>query len=101
MTGSIKKIISLSFFVTFIFLLGGLGGIFFERFVLPELASYKVFADHPFFKKTTERTTIINKTEQVVVREDDSVDSIVSQPATAVVNIVTVFDQLDTKNHYQ
>lgn len=97
MTRSIKKIISLTFFVALIFLIGGLGGIFFERFVLPELASYKVFADHPFFKKTTERTTIINKTEQVVVREDDSVDSIVSQPATAVVNIVTVFDQVDTK----
>ncbi len=97
MTLPIKKILSLGLFIVCIFLLGGLGGVFFERFVLPELASYKVLADHPFFKKTTERTTIINKTEQVVVREDDSVDSIISQPATAVVNIVTVFDQVDNK----
>ncbi|MCW1888598.1 MAG: S1C family serine protease [Candidatus Moranbacteria bacterium] len=97
MTLPIKKILTLGLFVAFIFLLGGFGGVFFERFVLPELASYKVLSDHPFFKKTTERTTIINKTEQVVIREDDSVDSIISQPATAVVNIVTVFDQLDSK----
>jgi S1-C subfamily serine protease len=97
MTLSIKKILTVGLFVACIFLLGGLGGVFFERFVLPELASYKALADHPFFKKTTERTTIINKTEQVVIREDDSVDSIISQPATAVVNIVTVFDQADSK----
>lgn len=97
MTLPIKKILTVGLFVACIFLLGGLGGVFFERFVLPELASYKALADHPFFKKTTERTTIINKTEQVVIREDDSVDSIISQPATAVVNIVTVFDQADSK----
>jgi S1-C subfamily serine protease len=90
---TLKKSISVVLIVSMVFIVGGVGGVFIEREVLPELASYEVFAEHPFFKKTTERTTIINKTEQVVVREDDSVDSIVSQPATAVVNIVTVFDQ--------
>jgi S1-C subfamily serine protease len=44
------------------------------------------------FKKLTERVTVINKTEQVVIREDDSVEKIVSQPATAVVNIVPLAD---------
>ena len=32
--------------------------------------------------------TIINKTEQITVREDDSLETIVSQPSTAVVTIV-------------
>ena len=46
-----------------------------------------------FFKKLTERVTIINKTEQVIIREDDSVEKIVSQSATAVVSIVALADQ--------
>ncbi|HLC95007.1 MAG TPA: S1C family serine protease, partial [Patescibacteria group bacterium] len=34
-----------------------------------------------------------NKTEQIIIREDDSVEKIVSQPATAVVNIVALATQ--------
>ncbi|MEK9174304.1 MAG: S1C family serine protease [Patescibacteria group bacterium] len=93
MTLSIKKTVSLGLFVVVIFFLGGLGGVFFERFVLPALSSIELLSDYSLFKKAGERTTIINKTEQVVIREDDSVERIISQPATAVVNIVTVFDE--------
>ncbi len=92
MTLSIKKIASGGLFIVAIFLLGGLGGVFFERFVLPALSSIELLSDYSLFKKAGERTTIINKTEQVVIREDDSVERIISQPATAVVNVVTVFE---------
>ena len=92
MTLPIKKIISLGLFTAFIFFLGGLGGVFFERFVLPALSSVELLSEYSLFKKAGERTTIINKTEQVVIREDDSVERIISQPATAVVNVVTVFE---------
>jgi serine protease Do len=93
MTVSINKIIFGGLFVVAIFLLGGLGGVFFERFVLPALSSVEALSDYSLFKKAGERTTVINKTEQVVIREDDSVERIISQPATAVVNVVTVFDE--------
>lgn len=62
----------------------------FDRYAVPKLASVPVLANLGIFKKMTERVTIINKTEQVVIREDDSVEKIVSQPATSVVNIVAL-----------
>jgi serine protease Do len=70
--------------------LGGVGGVLFERSIVPRLATTEYFSQWDFFKKAAEHVTVINKTEQVVIREDDSVERIVSQPATAVVNIVAL-----------
>lgn len=93
----IKKAILFSFFGILILVLGGVGGVLFERFVVPRLATTEYFSQWDFFKQAAEHVTVINKTEQIVIREDDSVERIVSQPATAVVNIValpaTVTDQ--------
>jgi serine protease Do len=94
MHNSVKKLIFGALIIITIFILGGLGGVFFERFALPALSSVELLSDYSLFKKAGERTTIISKTEQVVIREDDSVERIISQPATAVVNIVTVFDEI-------
>ncbi len=86
----IKKVIFFVFLATLILVLGGIGGVFFERSVMPRLVASEYLSQFDFFAKETERVTVINKTEQVVIREDDSVERIVSQPATAVVNIVAV-----------
>lgn len=88
------------FFIVFgilVFILGGIGGVFFDRYFVPELAAYPRFADFDLLKKATERVTIINKTEQVVVREDDTVERIISQPSTAVVNILAIEEGRATK----
>ena len=73
-----------------ILLLGGIGGVFFDRYAVPRLAAMPRFASMDIFKKATEHVTVINKTEQIVIREDDTVERIVSQPATAVVNILAI-----------
>lgn len=86
----IKKFIFFFVLAAVIFILGGAGGVFFDRYAVSWLASVPVLAKLGVFKKLTDRVTIINKTEQIVVREDDSVEKIVSQPATAVVNIVAL-----------
>ena len=86
----IKKAIFFTFLAALILVLGGIGGVFFERFAVPRLAASSYFGQMDFFKKATEHVTVINKTEQVVIREDDTVEKIVSQPATAVVNIVAL-----------
>lgn len=83
----IKKFFIVVLVVVGIVVLGGIGGVLISAYV-PNLASVPVLKDFGIFKKLTERVTIINKTEQVVIREDDSVEKIASQPATAVVNIV-------------
>ncbi len=86
----LKKAILLTLFALCILVLGGIGGVFFERSLLPRLAASNAFSQFPFFGEAADRVTVINKTEQVVIREDDSVEKIVSQPATAVVNIVAI-----------
>lgn len=84
---SIKKLFFVVFIATCIVIVGGIGGMLTDAYT-PNLASLPVLNSFSIFKKMTDRVTIINKTEQVVIREDDSVEKIVSQPATAVVNIV-------------
>ena len=69
-------------------LLGGIGGVLLDRSVLPWLATQKGLNKIKFFEQASDNVTIINKTEQITVREDDSLETIVSQPSTAVVTIV-------------
>ncbi len=88
-----KKAILFVFLAFFVFILGGIGGVFFERSVMPRLAASSYFSKFSFFKQDAEHVTVINKTEQIVIREDDSVEKIVSQPATAVVNIIALPSQ--------
>ncbi len=86
----IKKIIFFLFLGAVIFGLVGFAGVFFDRYAVSRLASMPILSRFGIFKKLTDQVTIINKTEQVVIREDDSVEKIVSQPATSVVNIVAL-----------
>jgi serine protease Do len=86
----IKKFIFFLVLGAVIFVLGGAGGVFFDRFAVSRLASLPILEKTGIFKRLNDRVTIINKTEQVVVREDDSVEKIVSQPATSVVSIVAL-----------
>ena len=87
----LKKILLFALLLALILIVGGIGGVLFDRFLIPKIASMPRFAGNQILKKVNERVTVINKTEQVVIREDDSVEKIISQPATSVVNIVTVF----------
>lgn len=89
----LKKAILFVFIALFVLILGGVGGVFFERSVVPRLATSSYFGQFDFFQKAAEHVTVINKTEQIVIREDDSVEKIVSQPATAVINIVALPSQ--------
>lgn len=86
----IKKALLFSLLAIIVLILGGVGGVFFERSLVPRLAATEYFGNWDIFKKAAEHVTVINKTEQIVIREDDTVERIVSQPATAVVNIVAL-----------
>lgn len=86
----VKKLLYLSLFAIFVFILGGLGGVVMQERVMPSLlASFPSLSRMAIFQNLAGNVTVIERTEQLVVREDDSVDAIVSQPSTAVVNIIT------------
>ncbi len=70
-------------------LVSGLSGIFANRYVFPYLSTTKLFSKYDFLKKSTEDVTIINKTEQVYIKDDASINKIISQATSSVVNIVS------------
>ena len=80
-----KKIILISAII----LVSGLSGMITNRYIFPRLAMTKFFAKYDFLKKSAEDVTIINKTEQVYIKEDASINKIVSQVASSVVNITS------------
>ncbi len=84
-----KKII----FIFFIVIISGISAIASDRYLFPRLAASQLFSKYGFLKKSVEDTTIINKTEQIYIREDSSVNKIASQVTPAVVNIVSYSNQ--------
>lgn len=71
-----------------ILVVGGLGGVILNNYVLPRLITWNWIAENGLFDATAERTTVIQKTEQVTVREDDSVEQIIAQPSTATATLI-------------
>lgn len=67
----------------------GLAGIIADRVLLPKIAADSL-SRWGIFRKAAENTVIINKTEQVMIREDDSVETIALSASPSVVNILSV-----------
>lgn len=86
----IKKISGKIIFILAIILIGGLGGILADRYIFPYLSSVKFFSQYDFFKKFTQDVTVINRTEQVFVKEETSLGKISGQAASSVVNIASL-----------
>jgi serine protease Do len=80
-----KKII----YVFLIVIIAGLSGIFFDRYLFPRLALNSFFSKYDFFKKSAENVTVINKTEQIYIRDNYSVEKIASPILSSVVNIIS------------
>lgn len=83
-----KKIIRVLALAFGILILGGIGSILINNYVLPRVISWGWVAELGLFDVTAERTTVIEKTEQVTVREDDSVETIIAHPSTTTVTLI-------------
>lgn len=70
--------------------IGGIAGILADQVIFPRLVASGLFSGWGIFQKASQNTVIINKTEEVVIREDDSVTTIASVASPAVVNILSV-----------
>lgn len=92
-----KNIAKKILLVLFIMVLGGLGGIIANRYFFPYLSTTKLFSKYEFLKKSTESVTVINKTEQVFVKEDSSISKIANSASSSVVNIISS-PNLENKN---
>jgi len=87
-----------------VIILGGIGGVLTDRYFFPYLSATKLFSKYEFLKKTAENVTIINKTEQITIKEDSSIGKVSSQIISSVVNIVSYAQEgksgkkIETKN---
>lgn len=94
----IKKISKKIIYILIIMIVGGLGGIIANRYLFPYLSSTDYFTKHDFLKKSASDVTVINKTEQVFVKEESSINKISNQTASSIVNIISYPDQGVKKN---
>ncbi len=80
-----KKICKL----TGILLLGAFGGFLFQALVLPRLVSVPLFEDFKFVRNITERETIINPVEKIIIRENKALKDAIEKVEKTIVGIET------------
>jgi serine protease Do len=90
MNSKIKKFIKLIMVAAFIAVLASFGALWLNFYAFPKLSTYSMLSKYAFLKKAAENTTIINRTEQITVKDDSSVDKIASQASSATVEIVSI-----------
>jgi len=74
---------------------GWMGSLFFGRYLTPVLIRNNIFSKMGIFENDNKNTTIINKTEKILVKEDDSITEISSN---AVYSVVSVYSFSKNKN---
>ena len=85
-----KKYLRLAVWIMLIFVIGGIGAVVTERYLFPHLLTSDFFSRYKFLRRAAENVTIVNRTEQVIVQEDTSINKIASQAATTVVHIISI-----------
>ncbi len=93
-----KTVVMWSAAVIGVIFIGGASGILMERAVLPWLSVQRGLDRVGFLKRSADRVTVVNKVEQITIREDDSLVSIVSQPSTAVVTLIPTHSLLSERD---
>lgn len=84
-----RKTIRLVFFVFFIFVIAGISSVLTDRYVFPWLATRDGLSKYKFFKKGMENVTVINKTEQITVNENQTISGYTNKSASSVIEIVS------------
>jgi S1-C subfamily serine protease len=85
-----KKFIGILLRVAAISAIAVLMTIITENYFVPWAGSNQFFSRLSLIQKAGEKTTIINKTEQITVREDDSVSTATSKAVPSVVQVISI-----------
>lgn len=86
--------------VIFVLVFGSGGALLANYYLIPKLGQMAVFSDAQWLKKFKENVTIINKTEEVIIREDESVSRAAAQTTNAMVEIISVPSVKSGKNTF-
>lgn len=70
-------------------LVGGLSGIFCSQIFLPWLAGFPKLASISWIRQARDGATIINRTEKIVITENQALEEVISQISNTVVGIIS------------
>ncbi len=90
-----KKFIKILAKFLAIFVIAGFAAIITEHYIFPRLSATRLFSKYKFLQKASENVTIINKTEQITVKEEDSISAAASKALSAVVNIISTGEKTE------
>ena len=85
-----KKIILFLVKVGMIFLIGAVGGIWGEQYLLPYLSSYYPLDHISWLKKIDFGTTIINQTKKEFIVQDQAISEIINNVSPSIVGLRTI-----------
>jgi len=88
----LKKITKIISILLLVVVLGGFSGVMMDIFLVPWLSSKEFFSKYSFFKRVNDNVTVINRTEQIIVKEDFSVAKTAQNVLPSVVKIVSYID---------
>lgn len=84
-----KIVIKYFFTILAVFAVAAVASVVMEHYIFPRLSSSRIFSRIDFFRKAAENVTIINRTEQVTVKEEDSISTVASASVPAVVSVIS------------
>lgn len=87
MTQKNRKVIKFISLLALIFLLGGVAGVLGSQLFLPWIAGFKPFGQIGWIARSRNGTTIINRTERVVVEQNTAELDVINQAAKLVVGV--------------
>ncbi len=76
-----------------ILIIGGLGGVLADQFLLPYLSTVSPFSKIGFIKQASNGTTIINPTERVTITENTAVEQAISKISPCLVAVQSRHNQ--------
>ncbi len=88
-----KKIVKIILKFLTIFIIAVLATLITEHYLFPRLSAMEFFSKYKILQKVAENVTIINKTEQVTIKEEDSISAIAEKASPAVVGIVSAAEK--------
>jgi len=85
-----KKTAKLAVCAALIFFIGGLGGVWLDRILLPTLlVKYPGLNQYDYLKRMNERTTIIHETEEVRISQEEGATAAIERVRPSIVRIMS------------
>lgn len=83
-----RLLLRFGIFTAFVFLVGGFGGVWLDRILLPTLlVKYPELSRFEYLKRVNERTTIVHETEEITVSQEKNISDTIEKVSPAMVRV--------------